>query len=128
MSFGYSISDFITLSATCWKLYKKCKDAPEDFSEFSGEVGSLCIILNGTKRLFSEQPPLDAEEAASLRVVSDGVSVLLRDLNRLLTRSTSLGTQSKRLRDRLRMGIEDKKALRLRVLSQVALLNAFNNM
>lgn len=52
---------------------------------------------------------------------------MLQDLNALLLKYESLGTKSQRTFDRMGYGTHDMDAIRLRLISNVSMLDAFNN-
>jgi GTPase involved in cell partitioning and DNA repair len=110
----------------CWKIYKKCKDSSEDFKNLSNEVGSFHNILKETEELLSEQKLGPAQEA-KLEVLKEGSENVLKDLEKLLVKYESLGTSSQRTWDRMGFGNQDMTTLRLRLISQTTLLDAFNN-
>ena len=45
MSFGISLSDFITLPQFALKVYQVCRDGPDEFRDLAREVQSLAIVL-----------------------------------------------------------------------------------
>ena len=124
MSFGYSISDFITLGQLAWTVYKSCKDAPESFGNISQEVLSLHVIIKEFEDNVSGQA-MTAAQLTGLRTVGDGCRSVLRDLESLVAKYESLGTKSKRTWDRLAWGFKDIAELRARLTSNTVLLTAF---
>ena len=52
---------------------------------------------------------------------------MLQDLNALLLKYESLGTKSQRTFDRMGYGTHDMNTIRLRLISNVSMLDAFNN-
>jgi hypothetical protein len=125
MSFGFGVSDFITVPAFAWKVYKSCKDSSEDFRNISSEVVSLHIVLKETAEYLSEQN-LEPDTEAQLNSLGKGCRDVLNDLEGLLTKYDSLGTKSQRVWDRLTWGLEDISAVRERLTSNIAMLTAFN--
>lgn len=124
MSFGFSVSDFVTLGQLAWKAYKSCKDAPQGFQDISQEVLSLSAVLREAEETFSGQA-LSAGTQEGLKTVRDGCYSVLRDLQSLLDRYESLGTQSKRTWDRVGWCSNDIAELRSRLISNTGLLTAF---
>jgi N-terminal domain on NACHT_NTPase and P-loop NTPases len=123
MSFGYSVSDIVVLGQLAWKAYRSCKDAPESFRNISREVLSLHALLKeieeniGTETLSSSQ--------AHLKTIGDGCRNVLEELQSLVDKYESLGTQSKRSWDRMKWGCTDIAELRSRLTSNTLLLSAF---
>ena len=126
MSFGFGVSDFLTLGQFCWTIWKRCKDASEDFKNLSSEVASFHIVLKETEELLSKQTP-SLEQEARLEVLKKGSENVLEDLDKLLVKYESLATTSQRTWDRMGFGNQDITALRSRLISQTTLLDAFNN-
>jgi hypothetical protein len=127
MSFGYSVGDFLAVTAICWQAYKKCKDSTGEFREVAVEVCCLHNVLKETEEILSEQN-LSEKERARLQPLKDGVLDLLKELERRLQKYESLGTQSMRTMDRIGWAMEGGVAgLTQRLISQTTLLDAFNN-
>ena len=126
MSFGFSVGDFITVGGLCWKLYKKCKDSPGNYKQLTSEVGALHNVMKETEELLSQQN-LSVQQKEKLRVATAGCEDVLQDLDELLAKYGSMGTKSQRTFDRLGFGTEDIDGIRTRLISNVTLLDAFNN-
>jgi hypothetical protein len=124
MSFGWSASDFVTLTKLAWKTYKSCKDAPDSFSGVSQEALSLHAVLKETEEVLAESQ-LSVSEGKRLKVITDGCTNVLKELDSLVTKYESLATSSKRAWDRMRYAIEDITELRSRLMSNTILLTAF---
>ena len=125
MSFGFSIGDFITVPSFAWQVYKSCKDSSDDFKSISGDVASMHIVLKETADYLSEQP-LEPERRKQLDVLGKGCRDVLKDLEVLLKKYDSLGTQSQRTWDRVGWAFEDISSLRERLVCSTAMLTAFN--
>jgi hypothetical protein len=124
MSFGYSDGDFIAIGTFAWKVYKSCKEAPESFGIISLEVLSLQAVLKEAEETVFAQPlPPDKQER--LKAVGVGCYHVLEDLDNLVKKYQSLGTQGKRTWDRMKWGTEDVAELRARLTSNTGLLAAW---
>ena len=126
MSFGFSVGDFLAVGQLSWKIYKKCKDSPGDYVELSNEVGALHNVMKETEDLFSQQD-LTPQQQNRLLACQQGCEKVLNDLDRLLVKYESLGTNSRRTFDRMGYGTHDMNDIRLRLISNVSMLDAFNN-
>ena len=124
MSFGYSVSDFVAVGQLSWKIYKACKDAPEGFKNIAQEVLSLHAVLKELEETYSDAN-LSAAQLSRLKVVGDGCRAVLEDLQDLVDRYHSLGTNTKRTLDRLTWGSENIAELRSRLISNTGLLITF---
>lgn len=125
MTFGFGVSDFITVGGLCWKVYKKCKDSPGNYAQLSSEVGSLHNVIKETEEMVSQQN-LTPEQKAKLAQCRQGCEAVLKDLEGLLNRYESMGTNARRTFDRMGFGMEDITGIRLRLISNVTMLDAFN--
>jgi hypothetical protein len=121
MSFGYSVGDFVAITTLAWRVYKSCRQAPGSFGDIASEVASLHTVLKEAEETVFAQtlPPAKQDQ---LRVVGDGCRHVLEDLDNLVKKYQSLGTQSKRTWDRMRWGAEDISELRTRLISNTGLL------
>jgi hypothetical protein len=124
MSFGYGVGDFIAVGALAWNVYKSCKEAPESYGRISLEVLSLHAVLKEAEETVFVQP-LSPTKREHLKAVGDGCYCVLKDLDNLCQKYQSLGTQSKRTWDRMRLGTEDIAELRARLTSNTVLLTAW---
>jgi hypothetical protein len=124
MSFGYGIGDCVALGQLAWRVYKSYKDAPEHFKNISLEVLSLHAVLREVEENISAQT-LPVTRQANLQTIGDGCRNVLEDLQSLVDRYESLGTQSKRTWDRMKWGHESIAELRSRLTSNTVLLTAF---
>ena len=126
MSFGYGVGDFLAVGELCWKVYKKCKDSTGNYAELSNEVGALHNVIKETEELLSQQD-LTEEQRSKLVSCRQGCEDVLRDLDGLLVKYESLGMKSRRTFDRLGFGMHDMNGIRLRLISNMSMLDAFNN-
>ncbi len=126
MSFGFGVGDFIAVGGLCWKVYKKCKDSSGNYAERSNEVSALYTVIKETEELISEQD-LSPEKQAKLARCRQGCESVLKDFNDFLAKYESLGTKSQRTFDRMGFGMEDINSIRLRLLTNASMLDAFNN-
>ena len=126
MSFGFSVGDFIAVGQLCWKTYKRCKDSAGIYDELSGEVSGLFAVIKETEELLEQQELTDAQKRKLLSC-QKSCKTLLEDLNALLSKYRGLGTKSRRTFDRLGFGNQDFIGIRQRVITNVTILDAFNN-
>jgi hypothetical protein len=122
MNFGYSGGDFLAVGTLAWKIYKSCWKAPESFENIHLEVLSLHAMLKEAEETVFVHP-LSPTQQERLKVVGDGCYRVLQDLQTLIRRYESLGTQSKRTWDRMRWGAEPVAELRARLTVHIGLLN-----
>ncbi|MCJ1398405.1 hypothetical protein MMC11_001603 [Xylographa trunciseda] len=125
MSFGFSVGDFVAVPTLAWQLYKACKDSSDDFKDVADAVASMHIVLKETAEYISSSS-LDQAQQGRLNTVGEGCRNVLRDLEALLEKYKSLGTQSQRTWDRMRWGLEDVTNLKVRLQNSTAMLTALN--
>ena len=126
MSVGVGVGDFIAVGELCWKVYTQVKDSPGKYAELASEVKSLYTVIKETGNILSHQAPTGHQQA-ELVPCQQGCERVLKDLDKLLRRYKSLGTKSYRTVDRVGFGMQDVNAVRLRLISNVTMLDAFNN-
>lgn len=88
------------------------------------EVLSLHAVLKEVEETLSDYP-LSQSKQASLEAITNGCQNVLQDLQSLVDRYRSLGSQTKRSWDRLRWHSNDIAELRARLTSNTVLLTAF---
>lgn len=126
MSFGISATDGIALPQFAWQVYKTCRDSPSDFKELSGEVNSMHAALREVEDLVGRH---SLSEASKIRldILRSGCRDLLKSLEKHLARYKSLGAEKKRIRDRLRWGMESVGDMRIKLISHTAMLGLFTS-
>ncbi|MCJ1244035.1 hypothetical protein MMC30_001232 [Trapelia coarctata] len=83
--------------------------------------------MSSRRQELLSQQQLSPEQQSRLQVVTNGSKDVLHDLDALLKKYESLGTKSQRTWDRVGFGMQDVTNLRLKLISQTTLLDAFNN-
>ena len=81
------------------------------------------MLKEGEEILFVH--PLPTARAERLNTIKEGCEKVLIDLQNLVEKYESLGTQGKRTWDRMRWGNEDVAEIRARLTSNISLLTAF---
>ena len=122
--FGFSVGDFMAVGTLAWNVYKSCKAAPKGFSDISNEVLLLHAVLKETEETIFRSPSTP-ESQERLMTVGDGCRCVLNDLQALVEKYKSLGTQNKRTTDRMKWGAENIAEIRSRLTSNTAMLTAY---
>lgn len=138
--YGFGVGDFVAVGTLAWSVYKSCKfqphsgcqpskmcagkAAPASFDNISMEVISLHAVLKECEETVFDRP-LQPTRAERLSVIKDGCDKVLVDLQSLVDKYESLGTQSKRTWDRMKWGNEDIADIRARLISSTTMLNTF---
>ena len=107
-----------------WRVYKSTKEAPESFNNIHMEILSLHALLKEAEETIF-RAPIALSRQERLYVIGDGCRNVLIDLETVVSKYESLGTQSKRTWDRMKWGGEDLMQLRVRLTSTVGMLTAF---
>jgi hypothetical protein len=127
LPFGVGIGDVIAVTQLALNTWKSCRGAPQDFRNISGEVSGLHTVLSATdKMIASSSTPLSENQKLQLQSLVLGCRGVLTDLQALLDRFKSMGSQSIRTFERLRWSPPDVDVLRQRIISNTVLLDAFN--
>lgn len=125
MNFGYSVGDFVICIQLAHKVWRECRDAPDEFRAVSTEVASLQLVLKEVQESVNDHEP-SPSKMNDLKQLIEGCNDVLKELQSLLQKYKSLGTQSRRTWDRLRWGEEHVESIRQRVISNIGLLTSFN--
>jgi hypothetical protein len=100
MSFDVGAGTLVSVVSLAWKTWKACKAAPGSFGNISGEVLSLHAVLKEAEETLSGQS-LSSSRQERLETITSGCNSVLDDLQVLITKYESLGSQNKRTWDRL---------------------------
>ena len=126
VGFGFSVGDFVAVGQLCWIIYKKCKESTGVYAQLATEVGALHNVLKETEELLSQQD-LTTKQKRKLELSKVGCEEVLSDLDKLLVKYKSLGTNSQRTFDRMGLGSQDIDSIRTRLISNITIFDAFNN-
>ena len=100
------------------------KAAPGVFGIISRELESLhCVLEEAAETQLSH--PLPQRRQDRLKTILDGCVSVLADLQFIIQKYQSLGTDDKSAWDRLRLGGEDIAEIRSRLVFNITLLTAF---
>ena len=125
MSLGYGVGDVMAISRLAVKVYTAYKDAPEDYRSILDEVRSLDITLNKAA-LHLKSTTLSSNTRQEGQEVLKGCHNVLRDLDSLLQKYNSLASvNTSQVLQRVKFGGEDIATLRMRLTSNITLLNSF---
>jgi hypothetical protein len=126
MSFGCGVGDVVLLTQLAWKTYKACKDAPASFANLAQETQSLHAILQETEEVLRDShTKVTRVQQRRLQGVTDGCRSVLVDLEAVLQKYESLGTQSRMTWDRMGYATEGIAEIRSRLISHALLLSSF---
>jgi hypothetical protein len=125
MSFGISAGDFIVIGKLAFDLYQQCHDAPNEFRDLSSELANLRTALELVSLTVKERR-LDASQELYLRRLQQGCQTVLVELETLLSKYKSLGTNKKWKWKWITWGGEKVIDIRQRLISNIGMLTSFN--
>ncbi|ORY12150.1 hypothetical protein BCR34DRAFT_309357 [Clohesyomyces aquaticus] len=103
--FGFSVSDIVTLSSLAWTVYKRCKNAGDEFRSITGDVQSLQAALHllvdemdNPNSLIHRSTPAQKQE---LEQLMQSCTSDLQILEKILAKYSSLRTPDPRFRHKL---------------------------
>lgn len=123
MSIGFSASDCIALPQFAWQVYRTCRDASGEFEDLASDVESMHEVLKDVQTLV-ENHMLDDASKIRLATVLKGCHEVLKSLDSKLEKHKSLGTNKKRIWDRLRWGMESVGDVRARLVLRTTILTS----
>ena len=119
----------LPITKLAWDVYNTYKDAPSQFRNLSNEIKSLHNIVDSDMfKAKSRDGNLTSEERERLWEIVQECTNVLKDLDRLLIKYKGLESQqdsSWQALDRVKWGQEDIAELRLRLILNSSLLNAY---
>lgn len=127
MSFGFGLGDVLSAAQLALSVYTACKAAPAEFRALSEEVEAMYTVLQNIRKSISEsETEIAVERREELNRVSRGSLSVLKELQDLLDKYSSLGSKYRKTWDKYRWGDEKVDLLRSRIISNISLLTAFN--
>ena len=128
MSFGFGVGDFLAVGKLVWDVYRAYADAPEQFRNVSQEILSLHVVFGKVEnQLYNQGYALSAKDNDDLRILYDGLKMVMDELDDLLKKYQSLAENRSISLDRVKWGQDDLVGLRNKLQSNVILLTAFNS-
>ena len=105
------------------KYTETCRDASNEFKNLASDVESMHEVLKDVQTLV-ENHVLDDASKIRLATVLKGCHDVLKTLENRLEKYKSLGTTKKRMRDRLRWGMESVGDVRARLVLRTTILTS----
>lgn len=128
MSFGFSVGDFLQIVSLVRTTYNNCLNAPREFHEAGREIASLYAILDALRDEVNdpESPLLRHEQRSKdfARIVTSCGSVL-SDLDRIVAKSSALGTDKAKMWHRFRFPHKEVGELREKLTYHTNILSTF---
>jgi hypothetical protein len=128
MSFGFSVGDIILLAQLTGRAYTNWKNACGDYTEITGQLNSLNVIL---RRLDTEREAPqsllgrdDADYDGLLQILENSKTTVTQ-LSNVITKFKSLGRSRKSNWDRLRLANKDLADLRSKLTLHISALTTY---
>jgi len=96
MSFGFSVGDFVTISALALSIYDSYKDSSGDFKSTTSDAKPPHTAPEKTTEYLSENS-LDSDGVAQLEILKMDAVDVLKDIQHLLRKHSSLGAKKGRI-------------------------------
>ncbi|KAJ3526809.1 hypothetical protein NM208_g11009 [Fusarium decemcellulare] len=126
MSFGTSVGDILTVGQMAWRLYQRCRSAPKGFTDLTIQVSALSVVLNEVGEI--RQDAQFAKFEAKLELICTNCEGVLVELQAMLDRFESLGSNKVKVLDRFRYDQKETEAMQRRLADQVGLLLGFHTL
>ena len=128
MSFGFSVSEFLTLIDLAHKTYNRCRSAPAEFAEAGRQVESLHTILQGLQHEFESPTSLlrQLHKEDFIIIIKNCRKPVLR-LKQMLSKYGSLGTSKPTLWNRLLLPVRELREIQTSITLHSSTLSAFLN-
>ena len=127
--FGFSVGDFVAADIFAWSLYRQSKDASAEFQGACKEVLSLCVTIQElAEEAKNDNSILNRKSRGKqqeLDTIMRGCTEVLSQLESLLSRYRSPGTENKRAWDRARFSSDDVQACHNKLLVYTSSLTLF---
>ncbi|KAJ5906798.1 uncharacterized protein N7473_003714 [Penicillium subrubescens] len=132
MSFGFSVGDFLAVINLANKIRKDFAGAPDHFKAISDEVRNLSFVVQDVEIDVSSKE-LDIKQQTELQGIAKSCRTVLSELENMIDTYRDLdGTGdtkrsiARRTWRRLKWEPSEIQELRQRIISNIALLDAFN--
>jgi hypothetical protein len=134
MSFGFGVSDFITVGNLALSTYLKCQNAPNEYREISNEAKSLHAIIEELQDAANDPESLlnrkGASQRADLLIVIENCGVTLTQLDDLISKYQKLSRHQRlaqRIWARLWFGNKQLGDIRSKLTVHTNSINVFLN-
>ena len=125
MSFGFGISDFVTVPQLAWQVYSSLKEAPEEHKTLLEDVLSLHkVLIQVEGKVEKQNDSLAAREWAQLQDIARRCKDVLEDIRSMLRRYPMDGRG--KTWSRAKFAGKDTTPIRTRIAAQVDQLSTFN--
>jgi hypothetical protein len=125
MSFGFSVGDFVALGTLAFSIYQRCHDGPDEFQALSVELANLRNVVDLVSLNLADRE-LNAVQQTYLKQLRGGCQEMLEEVEAMLTKYESLGTNRKLKWKWIGWGKERAPGIRQRLALNIGMLTSFN--
>lgn len=128
MSFGFSPSDIVALVNITSKAYRGWKHACGEYSEITGSLDSLLIVLGRINKEAAKPGSVLSRNRCDQNDLKDILSnsePTVSELHAIIIRYKSLGSSREKNWDRLRLGVKNLEPLRSQLTQHIAAIAAY---
>jgi chromosome segregation ATPase len=128
MSFGFSVGDFLLVICMARTTYTNCLKAPREFHQAAQAVESLYVVLRAIEDEVDDPiSPLrrDERRAKEFTVITKRCKLVLEQLDKIVLKYSSLGTDDTRLWHRIRFPNTEVGELRGKLSCYTSALSSF---
>ena len=128
MSFGFSPSDIVALVNITTKAYNGWKHACGEYSEITGSLDSLLIVLERVESEASKPGSLllrTPKDKTDLKDILYNADSTIRELHAIVVRFKSLGSSREKNWDKLRFGVKNVDPLRTKLTQHITAITAY---
>lgn len=128
MSFGFSLSDFISLTELTTRTYNNWKTACGDYAETTAQLHSLHLILDRVEREARNPSSVLSRndgDRKDLKVILSNCKHVVAKLEKVVSNRRSLGMSRKRNWDRIRLAHDGLDDLQSKLTSRTSALSVY---
>jgi len=117
MSFGFSISDIISIANLARQTYNSCAEACGEHARITAEIRTLCSVLGRVRKAAgTSRSPLNRNSGGrELEEIVKECAKVLNQINKILQKHSSLSSKRPNLWDRLSFGTKNFGELRRQI-------------
>ena len=128
MSFGFSIGDIITVTQLTTRTYNGWKNACGEYSDITSNLAvlqTLLIRIEAEAQAPNSLIAYNAEDFGGWKTLYKSCHTLIVELEEVLNKYKSLGTNRRKNWDRIRLGNRNLDGLSKRLVGKTASLSAY---
>lgn len=125
MSFNFGPGDLTLCINLAQKVWKRCRDAPEDFRGVATEIANLQLVLGEVQESMGGHDLIERRKKDLAKLI-DGCNEVLGETQNLVRKHKDVDNRNKKTWNRLSWAMDPIESNRQRVVARIGLLTAFN--